>query len=342
METLKRTAPNRCQALRAAVALAAAVSTSCASSAPTQLTDRAARIVRVAEYNLPLWLSDHEILLVHLRQPMIVVQDIATGRQRRLRALERLVRTSPVQQIAPDGRRLLWLEYDAARRRGDELNYFIHTANLDGTHHRRWRQSHPNSLLFWMSDSRRFAEIANLSDHETHYSHVLIRDALRSAPARRLLLRAPARFYIGTVMAVSSSDRLLASNAWKGVAPIVERADVYDVPLLPVTAAPRRFSVRLPPDSHLWAFSDQPGIAFSRRNGHVAWLMKNANSQNAPFALWVSKRDGSDMRLAGRQNVPTTSSQQQVWQDMEGLQWSPDGKRLGFVYRDEFRVMPAP
>jgi hypothetical protein len=54
------------------------------------------------------------------------------------------------------------------------------------------------------------------------------------------------------------------------------------------------------------------------------------------FALWVSRADGSDMREVGEEDASTAKRRPC------SLAWTPDGKRLSYLYNDALYAVPAP
>lgn len=319
-------------------ALCRATSPVCSDTLPDPPAKGAIPVLAVPHtMYLPVWLSDHELLFAQAVPFRLFCYDLNTGEHRRLAGLEALAGSAISFRVSPDGRHVLWSE---SRVTGvGPLGFstgresYAHVADVDGSHHHYWRLN-GSGLPYWMHDSRHLVEVAELGPNVVH-THLLVRDSLHPRSARRYALRLPRKVYSPASMAYVSDGSLLITDAWQGVQPAIRSTEVYRKPVSVVGKDPQTFSVRLPASMHIWAINNEPVIAFARDGRHIAWLLKtdspDRDYMNLPTELWVSTTSGTDWRLLGKQPADTLEPDRS-YRNMDGLQWTPDGKRLSFYY----------
>lgn len=134
-------------------------------------------------------------------------------------------------------------------------------------------------------------------------------------------------------------DRVITTNAYRGreIA-----ADLFRFPLKP-HAKPERWSIKPPPNGYC------NDITLSRDGDHIAWMYRvvweppyrRFLARWLPFCkstpditdeLWVSRLDGSQMRRIGAIDQGHDVNILPVYTGPEQLRWSPDGRRISFVY----------
>jgi len=297
-----------------------------------------------------LWLNSHEIL--HFRGNQMhgfsaITYDTKTQKEQPEPNLS-CVQTGHVISASPDGQWVLWdtQKYD------DPPTIMAATRRADGKTI-RWRYvQHQRSAGFWLPDSRRWVDIAEVSTGQITHGHRVL--------ARRLVIYSvdhpgfqtfviPADTGAEYVMGVTSQGKVILTDSFgeragrlgqaQSLLPLREisingpRAAARII-LVPLPASPPAatslFYLAPQGDRMLWScLSFQPPSLLSRAKGFIR--------HTSPYGLdkkdvWLCHLDGSPPTHLG-----TWSSS-----DMGDFFWNPDGKHISLAMQNELYSVPVP
>ncbi|MCW3054459.1 MAG: hypothetical protein JWN14_3629 [Chthonomonadales bacterium] len=252
-------------------------------------------------------------------------------------------------EISPDGAWILW-DTDHAQ----ESSYYRHTARLDGTHHRDWLRYGSEEYLFF--GSHFLVQMAAVDPI------LVIRDLEDPAKDRKYLEPAPAKAAFAQYAApdpyFTAVSETGGQNGSAGFA-VLDTYHTQDRLALILSdrdesqKAPqpvRAHEVPLPVHTtfHEEVVSPKQQAIFyhlhvSRTLPILSWLQRFfPKIQPKPVLteeLWLSRIDGRDMHKIG--HVPTRLDANGTAQEqLEHLQWRPDGKQISFVYHGTLYVLP--
>lgn len=297
-----------------------------------------------------LWLNSHEVL--HFRGSQAqgfyaVTYDTKTQKEQSEPNLS-CVQTGHVISASPDGQWVLWdtEKYD------DPPTVMAATRRTDGKTI-RWRYvQHERSAGFWLPDSRRWVDIAEVSMGQVTHGHRVL--------ARRLVIHSvdhpavqafviPADTGTEYVMGVTSQGKIILTDAFgqragrfgqaQSLLPLREislngcRATARPIAVALPASLPRATSIfYLAPQGDrmlLSSLSFQPPSLLSRARGFIR--------HTAPYGMdekdiWVCPLDGSALTHLG-----TWSSS-----DMGDFSWNPDGKHVSLTMQNRLYSVSVP
>ncbi len=297
-----------------------------------------------------LWLNSHEIL--HFREDQLhgfsaVSYDTKTQKEQPEPNLS-CVQSGHVISASPDGQWVLWdtQKYD------DPPTIMAATRRADGKTI-RWRYvQQDTSAGFWLLDSRRWVDIAEVSMGRITHGHRVL--------ARRLVVYSvdhpglqtfviPADTGTEYVMGVTSQGKVILTDSFgerggrfgqaRSLLPLREiflgspgaaaRLISVSLPAFP-PAAGSRFNLAPQGDRMLWScLSFQPPSLLSRARGFIR--------RTAPYGMvekdvWVCSLNGSAPTHLG-----TWSSS-----DMGDFSWNPDGKHISLTMQNQLYSVSVP
>ncbi len=275
-------------------------------------------------------------------------RELASGRESPLPKLTDLYNQADggsVLQISPDGQWVLWWT-------GKVHEVAIHGAKLDGSAHfqvPKAKAERDNLDVFWLTDSRRFVELA--MPHGNKYTAALVRNTEKPELSESLRITADSPLQAACAVAgrdvvLAADDQLIALpcglNSYGSVDPslVIGISGVLN----PKIAVDRTSSIKLPSKSMMSC-----GVAGGASSDRIAWLIASTSENNeTSVGLWVSGLDGANWQKIGfeRTSKPDTGFGEHLAKFMRespgSIQWLPDGKSLSFFYKGELFTVPAP
>lgn len=257
--------------------------------------------------------------------------------------------------LSPDGKWLLW-GAPRSMRLGDHPEMRQALA-LDGSHRCAWTASAAFSDFHWLPDSRHWVEWVEEKSKVVFFIHSMN----PSSRTRTLSVALPSSYHMYDI---TPTGYVLARdyNWFFRIAGILPSAinswqfaqcdlDLLHTPSGRVAAVPTHaFRVHLPPGLHVELVDPFPVL--SPQGDRLAWLAAREYAPpNSPWlrriwtffgqhrqtliGLWVSRLDGNQMQEIGHLAY---RPKEEVPQD---IRWTPDGKRLSFLYKGGLYTVPA-
>jgi hypothetical protein len=299
------------------------------------LLPRATRITPVSN-NHPYywWLADHEIML--FRDPArsdwtLVRVNESTKRQQPLSALTRLFARSGGKpgsiQVSPDGKWMLWT--NAA---GGTV-----VSRTDGARHFDYPPGKPSEKR-WMCESVRWIELVH---DGKFFSYAVMHDIVNPHKAQRRVLvpsiPCTREFVDVAGMRPTADDHILA-GLWNGQEGNLNPAGIIALNMNAHLSAVGQYRLD-PPHA-----ADRAELEFAPLYGRLAWVLEYGPGLSAlvgasgQTGLWVTDMFGWKSReLGSLETSPDDSSSSRP----VSIQWTPDGGRLSFVYRDALWTVPT-
>ena len=302
--------------------------------------DRLQNSLSVAPYYQ--WLSDHELLLLRVRESKgggggpdgsfafgegfyLAVLDIRTGKERPFQAFNEIFFGSSRRSIgywilSPDRNMLFWPERTKPRP-------IWHAATLDGAQSHFWAQPNGDGVgsetpyYAWMPDSRGWVALLRRAEERLDLA---IGSFDRHGVDRLIeyFHRGPGFGFPGlAVLGVTEKCEGIAA-LWGGLDSSV-RLFRFDVRADNPT--PDGFVIH-PPNG-----TNALQIALSPSGDHLGWVL-HAGTNRRLDEFWVSRLDGTDMRKVGEVSYKAFFPMEDEHHP-EGLAWTPDGRRLSFIYK---------
>jgi hypothetical protein len=271
-----------------------------------------------------------------------VVIEVGTGREtelpdfdEKIRRLETSYGNNLLRIIGPSptGDMLLW------RSSPRTLQEDVFATRIDGTLVGKWGAAASTipRIHHWNQDGSGWVKFF-MGSGATGLKRVQFVDLARPEMTREVKLST--NLVRGPTMGFDSTGRyLVCESNFNGQESQVE---FVSLDLSKPDARPASFSTAGPPGRAI-AF-----IAYSRTTDRLAWIVSarkdpqlgspvgNMLRGSPPYMeLWVSKLDGSKMRLVGVVDAsPSSPSRLQDW-----CRWSPDGRQVAFTHRQTVHVV---
>ncbi len=298
------------------------------------------------------WLSNDSFLLARVDRDnprgVLFKRELASGRETALPALTKLYNQADggcILQISPDGRWVFWWT-------GKIHEVAIHVSRLDGSGHlqvAKAKADTDNLDVFWLSDSRRFVELA--MPRLGKFTRALVRhvekpDVVEELPIAESNPLQDACAVAGREVALAGGDRLIALPcSLHGYGPIDANDAIGDSGLLiGKGAGDQRSPIVPPPKSNAFC-----GAALGPRCDRIAWLVASASDENETrVGLWTTRLDGRQWTPVGFEATgkPDTGFGEHLETFMAeapgSVRWLPDGKSLSFFYKGDLYTVPAP
>ncbi|HZT40652.1 MAG TPA: hypothetical protein VFA07_00615 [Chthonomonadaceae bacterium] len=253
--------------------------------------------------------------------------------------------------VSPDARWLLCSAQGLRSRVKGQTGYMA--LAMDGTRRLNWPQagipSIPDSFPVWLPDHRHWVS----AERKPEGDFLLLQSL--NAPGKTLRIALPGHLD-GPALGVTKAGAILIgsdASSRKGT------IDMVEIMLPPtsvsagqvLTAQKRPLSVAAPPLDNMHITED-PNPIVSPQGDRLAWLVTGEYipsrlpwlqrlfgffgvHRQMMVGLWVSGVDGGDMQEIGhlffKQNEEIP----------QHLRWTPDGKRLSFLYRSILYTIPA-
>lgn len=282
------------------------------------------------------WLTDDTVLAINLNSNntyQVCRVNLRSTQRSAVAHLERFLNetnrhgTLFTWQSSPNGR---WILFASAVNR-----LAIYTAiRTDEDYARSWTNRFPNSLAVWLSDSQGFIE---WSVRGNRWAGRVYRIDVEDTNIVEVPL--PASFSDSNQLRGHGGMTILPfEDPTRTKGQIVQvRFDSTNVALTKLSyQLPNRInpadwmSVMAPTGDRLaWL------IFFQQKWPHVEWQREFpfVRSETRYLAsLWVSGLDGSDLREIGHLGAG---------EDLRRIAWTPDGRRLSYVYRDTLWTVPV-
>jgi WD40-like Beta Propeller Repeat len=306
------------------------------------------------------WISSHELLYFEgtVGDWKLTKLDIDTGVKTPLVGLTKAYNETltgiGVHEVSPDGKRLLW-----ASSRDEKPTWVV--AKIDGSQRTEWRRLKVGqissydpfgwSFAYWTDNGRAVMETSLEAGRA--WSSTLARLSIKGiepATGSELLARTP--WPSMTCPEPSAAER----NVLLGIddfATIQNRRNddirVFTGRLSKEGSSATAHIVHLPRYANFFGAVPSPGV------DRIAWELGSPYDPTSrgvsgraspprkrlPLSFWVSRVDGSGLRPLGHLQPDRRGA---VWQyeHLGGLRWTPDGKRLSFVYNGILYSVPAP
>jgi hypothetical protein len=276
-----------------------------------------------------LWLSNQEVLSARERSGREVLfrYNLSSGKDVALVQLSQWFQKTDGRLdealTSPGGQWILWWN-DA----------FIQVAKLDGSQYARYPR-HPTSDLFWVQDARHWVELWNAD--ETPGANVRVRSPERPLETRTSFLPSdeitgyldnglvtPTGQLKAIKMPYGASLRVtfVEGNIGSNIPLSQQRLHAPDGNILQAQLSPQGDRIALLNIS-------EPRYALPRfLRRFLPWQQKPVAAHTS---VWISTADGKNMRELG--SFPSKT--------FTALHWSPDGKRLSFVYQNALWTVPV-
>ncbi|HZT42437.1 MAG TPA: hypothetical protein VFA07_09605 [Chthonomonadaceae bacterium] len=292
----------------------------------------------------------------------LIRYDVTTGTETPLYQLTRVFDRSKGMtdsvHVSPDGKQVLWADSNGG----------LYSASVDGSGFRRWWKADDANLgeLFWLSDSHQWVclklvrrNILFAVDSAHIYSLLTSQQTpVRIVPASRLLRQKS--------LVLESFGPATTARAWDGGI-LLNFAVYHTQPLSNVNLHFDKLEI-LPLNidkevsfPHAYALTFPNQVTFinaiaSPQGDRIAWetlehrvpawsaLLHRILPAYKPqelniFALKVSRLDGSQTQIVGTMEMPP--GDQDSNDVPQELRWTPDGKRLSFLYHRAIWTVPT-
>jgi hypothetical protein len=304
------------------------------------------------------WLSGQEILVFRSATQegwrdtsrwTAARQDIDTGEQTPFTGLAGVFNRSEgmpwESDLSPDGRWLLWT--------GKEDRIFC--ATLDGSQFRRaFKRENMEDDILWLGDSRHWVEFRRDREGQRYITTEI--GSLDRAPQEpeTLPIVAGSPFNssedadVTYAKALSLARLILPETRWKQDP--IHTTRIFELSPSRAAMSICEHTIDLPREAK--------GVLpyFSPSGDRIAWVFDYTRPapwqawfrRFLPFtpdgrqeeSLWVSRADGTQMREIGC--VRNTHTEDEEDDDEIGaVEWTPDGKQIGFLYKRVFYTVPA-
>jgi hypothetical protein len=260
--------------------------------------------------------------------------------------------------VSPDGKWIVWL---AGRANVGGAQLIWMTISLDGKH---WteRPRYPGSygIVVWSHDSQSGIGlfdtwIDQLHDKE-HFAGVVYN--VYNGKERRFDFSIPVTphgvdYGYWDLLAQRSNGHLILEFVQTGDHP---KSEVFfaDIPLAREKGAPKQWAIHMPPNAYIFE------VALSPIGDRLIWNLRfeaPGYSYNRPLSeaerkqerseIWLSRLDGSGMQRLGNLvfDISLLSPDDPNFFEgprLVGLQWSPDGKRISYIYDKALYLVTVP
>ncbi len=318
--------------------------------APLSMGKSVARTPSVTEGEY-WWISDSKILtLLPSSDPKLFVLgciDIKTGQKTSLDAFNKkfskmlvgqemhvstvgdprveIVYNPPNCDLSSDRKWLLWLSRD--------MTWIA--ATLDGKQQKKWhKQGILSSHGIWLRDSTRWVELVSYYQKK---KYTIEKAVVRGIDSDEEKIFENLKVDDGLIVGVTSSNHILIRYGVKENA--LNEAAMVSLDLGSSIATKRQFSAQLLRASHI---SD---VAISDAGDRLAWILELGNRRRFPkdYSFCISGVKGEEMREFGRirgKSEPSGISRNgKVYYWPQSIRWTPDGKRVSFVFKEELYVI---
>jgi len=285
--------------------------------------------------------------------------DLLTGVKRAPVGLGKTYNETPAGlgqvEVSPDGKRLLW-----ASSRNEKPIWVV--ARLDGSERTEWHRLKVGRLssydpfawsdAFWTDNGKAVMETSfepGGSQTNIHARLSIKRIEPSTAPKPLALVPWPSGTYLPSPSAVDHTVLLAVDDGFA-----TQNRPNGDVGVVRARLSGAHSSV-VQQIIHLPAYSNFFGAVPSPNMDRVAWGVGSpydptfqaqsglgpAARDHLPLGYWVSRSDGSELRPVGHLPFDRRGP---IWQyeHLGRLRWTPDGKRLSFVYDGVLYCIDAP
>jgi hypothetical protein len=325
-------------------------------------------IVQLTDEAYFAWLSEHELLLYHnVTLPTgdgyrLSRFDVNTRQETPLHALSGLFNRyhgyPEAGQVSPDGTRLLWAgNTGKQQRRRTSEEFCAISATLEGKQPivqkiGSWLATDAlvSNNIRWMPDGQHWAEF----EAGWHGSSMHIYP-LDSSQKKQTLPLSTTKTLGDMDDLYVTPERLLSAENPFFLAKDRPPMQIKEFSLLPSPTLRQTYQMHLPAeirdaeDHFVWAFSLQP------KTNSIAYIVdytyqdlwRQKWSRVLPFlavpvqhvsGLWVSRLDGTKAYEVGHVLLSPNTDDNPTFRY---LQWSPDGKRIGFLYDGRVYIVNA-
>jgi hypothetical protein len=310
------------------------------------------------------WLSDQEIAVFRSAAKedwqdtarwKVLRQNVDTGEQTPLPGLTDVFNRSEGMPwegaLSPDGKWLLWT--------GKENRIFC--ATLDGSQFRRaFKRENMEDDILWLDDSRRWVEFRREQKGGEQEGGRYITteignldDASQAPETLPIVAGSPFNISedidVGNAKVQSPTHMVLPETRWEQDP--VRTTRIFELSPSRAAMSIQEHTIDLPRAAE--------GVLpyFSPSGDRIAWVFDYRRTapwgawfrRFLPFApdsrqeesLWVSRADGTQMREIGYVEIMRTDGEDEYDDDIGSVEWTPDGKHLGFLYRRVFYTVPA-
>jgi hypothetical protein len=262
--------------------------------------------------------------------------------------------------ISPDGSQLLWTGYVS----GVEGLWTLYNLKTKVLTRCSYQQTNPSlysdeeNLVSWLPDNRRWVSLDSLAP--TPCLVVYSRDGMDGSSGAYVPLMVPLPYVLPStpsdidpiveLLGVSQEGDALVTTWRPGPG---ETRSFVTCDFAPVPGAPfKKWAITLGPEV---SYSSQRVL--SPDKDHIAW--KVVCRRSSPFLtmlgrvfsrlrsepretaeIWVSRLDGSGMREIGHLNLHLGPNSVGEKTPSE-IRWTPDGKKLSYIYKDTLYTVPV-
>jgi hypothetical protein len=312
------------------------------------LPQRSARVAQHwdSDHN-PIWISEHEVAYWDVPWPAtaanpakIIITDLRTGLTQSVPVPQRVNSSHAYTLISPNGRWVLCC--DGTPNPSDKIS----AVELKTGRSMTWPVAgdcyhYGNG---WLADSHRWLQWTTLPDgylilhnidHPQQNSHLAFADYKAERWKWPVVTSSDHLLFIDRTTSHGDPSYL----AWNGL-------KIREYSLLPAIKRLRSLRVSSPPGVVLqWAEISPNGeqILWQCTQTYISpiaawlhrWIHRVPAEPQQRYGLWASRIDGSGMHEIGHINLSSDSDR------LDSIQWLPDSKRVGFVYKDSLYTAPV-
>jgi len=231
----------------------------------------------------------------------------------------------PQLTISPDGQRWLWSLRTRQWR----------AATWDGSETVDWPESPHGGPATWLRDSHRWVEV--ISDWSGERPVIPALRLRRCSDPNSERIITVSSLDMGEIVGTTARNSLLLHHRMAyytaeppaNLQPKISRTEIAfsEVDLEGAEVTARRFTVPLPEPGTIYE------VCVSQDGTHLLWIIQPLDEEqwiHGPYSLWTSDLDGAEFQAVGR----LWDSQLASSSNFHYLQWSPDGRRVGYFYHD--------
>ena len=222
--------------------------------------------------------------------------------------------------LSPDGQWLVWLH--------NNTTWFA--ARLDGSRQLQWpAASRYGGECAWLPDSQQWVELVQTYQQDAYrFSKAIVHSTAHPPNPRKVIINSVAD---GILEGVAGNSLLVVNFD-----PASEGAQIRmtEFSLAGPVAKPEVVTAHPPQIGAVF------GVAPSPARNQLAWV--TLSDDRGRYALWLSNVQGKDWQQVGSgplEMVKQGNGVRLYWP--QAVQWTPDGTKLSFIYKNALWVVPV-
>ena len=230
----------------------------------------------------------------------------------------------PSCALSPDSQWLVWLH--------DNTTWFA--ARLDGSRQLQWPAAgRYKGVCAWLPDSHRWVELVQTYRQGAYHSEAIVHSIVAPSVSHKVPINADAGAD-GTLEGVTDKNALLVVSYGYGLQWQTPQIRITKFPLAGPSAKPEVIT------SHPPQIGEVFGVALSPMRDQLAWVTMRNDQER--YSLWLSYADGHKWQQVGSGPLETFKQGTGVGLYLpQAVQWTPDGTRVSFIYRDTLYTVPV-